>query len=957
MFKKIVLSLSLTFFLNTNAQIINTIAGNGTQGFSGDGALATVAQLYYPSGGTLDKAGNYIFADAGNNRIRKINAGVISTIAGSSSIAGYTGDGGQATLAQMYSPSAVVLDTAGNMYITDTYNNCIRKVDKTGIITTIAGNPTAGYTGDGGPAVNAQLDYPVGLAIDKNNNLYIADVDNQAIRKIDTAGIITTVAGMGPTQAGYTGDGGPAIAARMNYPYGISVDADGNLIISDTRNMVVRKVDTLGIITTIAGNSFAGSGGDGGPALSASLNQPYSAAYDYNGNLYIVDTWNSLIRKVNTSGIITTIAGNNTTGGYSGDGGPAINASLNKPTALCIDSLNNIYIADGSNMRVRYISVPATSLNFSGGTNVCKTPKFSNVTNNFTLEARVKWSGVNTGTTQMILQNGNTSNSGYGFYIDNFNSNQITVLASGVNYMYSTATLTPNKWQMLTFVRVGGYSTLYLDGVAYGLSNNGTVPLPVTGDFSIGSDQIGTENFQGSFDEVRFWSRPLCLNEIQSRLSCSLKGNEPGLLAYYNFNQGISGYNNGTVVTLYDSSGNNHHIPLTGFTLNGPKSNWLNSENSLGEHCFPYLPPIPTVTVTGNTTFCLGDSVVLSTTANASTYLWSNGATTPVAVVKTGGKDSVTVTNPGGCYGTVSSTPVNIVVASPATPSICEVTTDSVTNYNYNYIYWNKTGYTNVDSFIIYRYDVVSVDYLRIGAVSKDSLSVFMDTCFSIGGPNGGNPQYGSWQYKLAIRDTCGNIGKLSNYHQTTFLQQSGSNFSWNAYVDSGFVHPPTGYSFMRDDNNTGVYHVLANVSGTSSSDPNYASYPNGNWRVDPLGFNCTPTVRLSGNNSTEGTVVKSRSNVKNNRLTGSNQNSFSRYGVKIYPNPNSGQLNLTISQFDNLKINFMEIYNVLGEKVYTSRLDHPNSSHDITTFAPGVYQMKIVSDNKIIHVEKIIKQ
>src|ERR1035437_8876725 len=223
------------------------------------------------------------------------------------------------------------------------------------------------------------------------------------------------------------------------------------------------------------------------------------------------------------------------------------------------------------------------------------------------------------------------------------------------------------------------------------------------------------------------------------------------------------------------------------------------------------------------------------------TYLWSNGATTSTATGLCAQTYTVTVTDN---IGSNASTTVAITpLPQPAAPAICAVTVDSLSLYNN--IFWDKTSYINssADSFIVYRYDVISTHYLRIGAVSKNSLSMFADTAFSIGGPNGGNPKFSSWKYRLAARDTCGNISAKSPCVKSIFIQANGANFSWTAYIDSSNVNLPTGYSFKRDDNNTGNWHILANVASTSTTDPNYAGYPNGNWRVDALGFNCTATI------------------------------------------------------------------------------------------------------------------
>ncbi len=288
---------------------LSTIAGVGTTGFSGDGGPSTAAQLYYPYGVAMDPAGNLYIADWRNNRIRKVTvAGVISTLAGSGA-QGFGGDGGPATTAQLNYPTSVVGDAAGNLYIADTGNYRIRKVTPAGIISTIAGNGTSGFSGDGGPATSAQLgSLPGGVAVDAAGNLYIAD--NQRIRKITPAGAISTVVGTGI--AGFSGDGGPAAVAQLNSPRNVAADAIGTLYIADAGNYRIRKVTAAGVISTIAGTGTGGFSGDGGPATSSRLNSPSGVAVDAAGNVYIADTDNSRIRMITTSGVITTVAGNGT---------------------------------------------------------------------------------------------------------------------------------------------------------------------------------------------------------------------------------------------------------------------------------------------------------------------------------------------------------------------------------------------------------------------------------------------------------------------------------------------------------------------------------------------------------------------------------------------------------------------------------------------------------------------
>ena len=345
-------SLNCVFKIDGNGAL-SRVAGTSRGDYSGDGGPATSAMLSFPSGVAVDASGNLFIADLGNNRIRKLTpAGLITTVAGNG-ILGYSGDGGPATSAELDRPSDVAVDASGNLFIADNGNNRIRKVTAAGIITTVTGSGSAGYSGDGGSAASAELDLPWGVAVDASGNLFIADYGNSRIRKVTVAGIITTVAGNGST--GYSGDGGPGTSAQLDGPNGVTVDASGNLFIADSISDRIRKLTPAGIITTVAGNGFFGYSGDGGPATSLSLSQPVGVAIDTSGNLFIADYSNSRIRKVTLGGIITTVAGNGL-GDYSGDGGPATSAVLFGPTGVAIDTSGNLFIADILNNRIRKVT-------------------------------------------------------------------------------------------------------------------------------------------------------------------------------------------------------------------------------------------------------------------------------------------------------------------------------------------------------------------------------------------------------------------------------------------------------------------------------------------------------------------------------------------------------------------------------------------------------------------------
>jgi len=393
---------------------VTTVAGTGGTGYSGDGGPATGALLSSPSDVAIDAGGSLYIADRGNGRIRRVTpAGIISTVAGGGP-PGTTGDGGPATNAALNNPESVGVDTAGNFYIG--FTSRVRKVSAAGIITTVASGGDTSYVGDGGPAIStARLSSPGGLAFDGSGNLYIAD--NHRIRRVTPDGIITTAAGNG--QSDYAGDGGPATSASLASPFGICVDAAGNLYIGDSNR--VRKVASNGIISTVAGGGYsapteggpatkayfgftfsvvlgaagqlyfidsdrvwkltpagtvssvagtgtAGTSGDGGPAISAQLNEPRALAMDSGGNLYIAEGLGRRVRMVNPSGAITTVAGNGTRGD-SGDGGPATSAQFMSPIALALDTSGDLYIADDVAGRVRKVTRSGIISTVAGGRN------------------------------------------------------------------------------------------------------------------------------------------------------------------------------------------------------------------------------------------------------------------------------------------------------------------------------------------------------------------------------------------------------------------------------------------------------------------------------------------------------------------------------------------------------------------------------------------------------------
>jgi sugar lactone lactonase YvrE len=345
-----------------NYGTITTLAGTGTPGYTGDGGPAAKAQLGAPSCVAVDAAGDVFIGDSEKNVVREVNAsGTISTYAGTGT-AGYSGDGGPATAAELYAPTACAVDSAGDLYVADDANNVVRKIDTKGVITTVAGNgadagtPNGEFGGDGGAATAAELNHPFGVAVDAAGNLYIADTVNYRVRKVDAAsGVITTIAGNGTF--GYAGDGKAATSAELYNPEGLAVDAAGDVYIADQANNVVRKVDASGTISTVAGRQKQyGFSGDGGAATSADLSGPTAVVLDSAGNLYISDTGNMRVRSVMASnGVIHAVAGDGTQG-FKGDGGKATDAELNNPHGITFDKTGNMFIADYTNGAVRKVT-------------------------------------------------------------------------------------------------------------------------------------------------------------------------------------------------------------------------------------------------------------------------------------------------------------------------------------------------------------------------------------------------------------------------------------------------------------------------------------------------------------------------------------------------------------------------------------------------------------------------
>jgi type IX secretion system substrate protein len=342
-----------------NAQTISTVAGNNTCAaycYTFVTAPATASELCMQTGVCADGSGNLFIANYGCGEILKVNSsGIISAFAGIGG-PGDIGDGGPATAAALDYPYDIIMDATGNFFISEQLGFIIRKINTSGIISTYAGSGYGAFGGDGGPATAAKFIKPYGLTMDGSGNMYVYDYCR--IRKINSAGIISTIAGNGTT--GYSGDGFAATAAKLQDGGSVAIDGAGNLYIADSWNNVIRKVNSSGIITTVYGSSTAGYAGDGGPATAALFNLPTCIRFDASGNLFITDQNNDRIRKINTSGIITTVAGNGVHG-YTGDGGAATAAELRTPNGIALDAAGDLFISQDSSSVVREV-VPNKAL-------------------------------------------------------------------------------------------------------------------------------------------------------------------------------------------------------------------------------------------------------------------------------------------------------------------------------------------------------------------------------------------------------------------------------------------------------------------------------------------------------------------------------------------------------------------------------------------------------------------
>jgi sugar lactone lactonase YvrE len=653
-----IIGLLFCFFSIDAQQCIYTIGGTGTNGFSGDGGPATLAKIYAARGITVDNAGNVYFIDALNVRIRKITpSGIISTVAGSG-VSGFAGDGGPATSAKLFSPDGLTVDASGNLYISDMQNSRIRKVNTAGIINTIAGNGTFGFSGDGGPASAAVLGGPNGITIDASGNIYFYDRVTSRIRKINTSGIITTVAGNGTV--GFSGDGGPATSASLGNAYGVAVDGSGNIYVSESANNRIRKINTSGIINTIAGNGTAGFSGDGGIATSAQLSSPFGISVDGSGNIYFCDNYNSRIRQINTSGIINTVVG---TGiwVYNGDGILPINAQVD-PIFLALDASNNMYISDYNNYRIRKITsaTPSMPINTTPPVNltICSG---SSTTLSATGTAILGWYSSSTGGTYLgggAVLNTSTLSTNTTFYVQDSSACVVSLRKAITVTVNPTPTITVNNGSIC----IGASFTIVPSGAnTYTFSGGGPVVSPTTTtSYSVSGTSIaGCISTTSAVSSVNVNTLPTVTAISNPTIVCAGQNatlSAGGALTY-------SWSTGATTDSILVSPTTTTNYSLTGSDINNCKNSFTIS----------VAVSNPQLTLTANPITCFGmcnGSITSSISGGIAPYTFTSSPTTNLCA----GIYTVYATDNIGC-----NTTNTVLVTQPSALNITAVNINSVT--------------------------------------------------------------------------------------------------------------------------------------------------------------------------------------------------------------------------------------------------------------------------------------
>jgi len=767
---------------------------------------------------------------------------------------------------------------------------------------------------------------PMGVSISPDGSkVYVANINSDTVSVISTTTDIVT-----------------AKIPVGTRPVGISVSPDGSKVYVANNN-TPGKVSVINTATnTVTATITIGS-------------NPYGISISPDGStVYVANNVSNTVSVINTAtnSVSATIA----VGAYpeglsvSPDGSKVYVANMNANTISVINTTTNNVTATitvGSepyafgNFISTYKPPTITQTNVScyGGNNGtamvtsvnCGTPPYTYSLNGGTAQNDSLFSGLTAGTDTIII----TDHNGIIYYPISITITQPPLLIAYADT--NIAICFGSNAQLHASTNYTGTDTLtYNWSPSAGLSND-TIPDPIANPSATATYTVSVSTSSGCTASasvtVNVNSNPTPIITGPTQICADMN-------ATLDAGAGYSSY-------IWSTGAISQTIMVnTGGTYTVTVTNASGCSGTASASLIVHPNPVIGVTASANP-ICAGASTTL-TASGALAYTWSNslGITSSVTAMPTA--NTTYIVSGTDAIGCTASANISISLVWPSIPNICMVTTDSATQYKYNVVCWDKTTYTNVDSFIVYRMDALSSSYLNIGAVSKNALSEFIDTSLSIGGPNGGNPMYSSWQYKLAIRDTCGNIGDKSPYHQTMFVQESGANFSWNAYtVETGQTNPITGYSFFRDDNNSGNWHVLINTTGLSATDPYYASYPNGNWRIDALGFDCAPTMKSTQTLA----LLKSHSNTVKSVSAGVEQFELNNDQLTIYPNPASDNLEIITQPKSTI-----EILNIEGQLIKSLKLTDGKTELDVSDFASGVYIIRAMTDKGIM-MKKFVKE
>ncbi|MBA3664438.1 MAG: T9SS type A sorting domain-containing protein [Bacteroidetes bacterium] len=852
-----------------------------------------------------------------------IEAQIITTVVGTGNQS-YTGDSLPGLSTAVAVPEGgMSIDQAGNLYFCDYGNNRVRKLNfATGLVTNIAGTGSSGFSGDGGQAKLAKLNGPVAVAVDKVGNVYIADYSNYRIRKVSPSGIITTIAGTGAYA--YNGDGIQATSAALFEPTGIAVDTAGHVYFSHLGDMRVRRVDkSTGIISTVVGTGTTGYNGDNILAVNAQLNFPYGIAFDKNNNLYVSDKFNYRIRKVSAAtGNIITIVGNGVYGN-NGDGGLATSASIEDVWDVDVDSLGNIYLADRSDNKIRKVTNGTINTVAGNGT--------------------AAYGGDGGLATSANLSNcsGVVANRCGAFYIcDRFN-NRIRKVSS---YNFSA-----------TSVNAKCYAVC--NGTVGINANGGMAPYTYTWTGGLGSGTSYANVCAGNY-VVTSTDGKGCKEQLNIIIS------QPTQFLITNITQtNVTCNNNGAAIApvsggagspnVYTWSGSTSTTAIgTGLapgihTVSVTDANGCIATKTVSILFTPTLAL--TVNVTNASCGSLGSATATSNGAAQVGYAWSTSATGSVVSNINPGIYNVTATDNNGCMVT-SQFSIALNTPTFASVPICYVTVDSVSKYNV--ITWDKAIFATADSFFIYRETGTNI-YKLIESRPYAALSQFVDTVKTLYFPNTGNPNVGTYRYKLKTRNSCGEKSEFSPYHNTLFIVNTNGSFSWpQLYSIEGGANPVISYVLERDNQSNGNWQAIGSVAATQQFiiDPNYSNFQNtASWRVrTQWGINCIPTVRSSSNGSF------SSSNVVSNNAVGIKENNLNN-SVVLFPNPSTGIFEIKNNLLSPGKL-FYEIKTVTGEIIATGLIDEKKSiSFDMTDKPAGVYLMSLEIGNERVTKKLIV--